>query len=56
MHLWRMVFQLGGGGGGPPNADDVVGEAHSTETAVGLPLSARRFNLAIGGPPQAEGS
>ena len=35
--------------GGPPKADNVVGEAVSVETEVGLPLQARRSNLVIAG-------
>ena len=35
---------------GPPNTNKIMGEAPSVETVVVSLLSARQFNLAIGGP------
>ena len=40
---------------GPPKPDKVVGEAPSFEAVAGLLLSARQFNLAIGGPCRPSG-
>ena len=40
---------------GPLSTDNVVGEAPFAETVVGLLLSARQFNLAIGGPHRLRG-
>ena len=36
--------------GGPPIADNIMGEAPSIETTIVSLLSARQFNLAVGGP------
>ena len=40
---------------GPPNANKVVGDAPSTKTVVGWPLSSRRSNLAIASPCRPRG-
>ena len=41
--------------GGPSSADNVVGEAPSTETTIVSLFSVRQFNLAIGGPRMPRG-
>ena len=40
---------------GPPSIDNVVSEAPSVVTVVGLPLSSRQFNLTIGSPHKLRG-
>ena len=51
VHHWRMGFQPWG----CPSADNIAGKAPSVETVVVPLLSARQFNLAIGGPSKPRG-